>query len=339
MAFLKVKNRAVSTLASGISDSDLSLTVAAGEGALFPSTYPFHVTIEDEILECTSRSTDVLTVTRAAEDTVAAAHTADKAVELRVTAAIITELQAHDPLTTGVHGVGAYNIAKDLIPSTLTKYYLGTDQNDIAVGTNPMVQLDTVVVDAGSNFHTGDWYGADGAYRQADADASAAYIRDDDANFPAAIFGALVKWASDAAGTENVGVGYIKAPITSDAVAFVKTSGADFAASYYYWIKKAYYVAPITGYYACFFQLQYKTGVEADKRYGVYIYVNGVYSIAALYHASVADMMRLPHNGVLGLTEGDIVSLHGYTDGTHATADIGSGLGNTVMSIFCLLEA
>lgn len=93
MAFLKVKNRAVSTLDSGISDSDLSLTVASGEGALFPSTYPFHITIEDEILECTSRSTDVLTVTRAAEGTAAAAHTADKSVELRITAAIITEMQ------------------------------------------------------------------------------------------------------------------------------------------------------------------------------------------------------------------------------------------------------
>ncbi len=86
MAFLKVKNRAFSTLASGISDSDLSLTVATGEGALFPSTYPFHITIEDEILECTTRSTDVLTVTREAEGTTAAAHAEGKAVELRITA-------------------------------------------------------------------------------------------------------------------------------------------------------------------------------------------------------------------------------------------------------------
>lgn len=93
MAFLKIKNRAFSTLASGISDSDLSLTVATGEGALFPSTYPFHITIEDEILECTNRSTDVLTVTREAEGTTAAAHTSGKAVELRITAAIITEIQ------------------------------------------------------------------------------------------------------------------------------------------------------------------------------------------------------------------------------------------------------
>ena len=93
MAFLKVKNRAVSTLASGISDSDLSLTVATGEGALFPSTYPFHITIEDEILECTNRSTDVLTVTREAEGTTAAAHTAGKAVKLQITAGVIEQIE------------------------------------------------------------------------------------------------------------------------------------------------------------------------------------------------------------------------------------------------------
>ena len=33
MSFLKIKNRAFSTLASGVSDSDTSWTVATGEGA------------------------------------------------------------------------------------------------------------------------------------------------------------------------------------------------------------------------------------------------------------------------------------------------------------------
>lgn len=93
MAFLKVKNRAESTLASGISDSDPSLTVATGEGAKFPASGDFHITIEDEILKCTSRSGDVLTVTRAQEGTAAAAHAADKTVELRVTAGVIEDLQ------------------------------------------------------------------------------------------------------------------------------------------------------------------------------------------------------------------------------------------------------
>ncbi len=91
--FLKVKNRAVSSLASGISDSDLSLTVATGEGAKFPSTYPFHITIDDEILSCTNRTTDTLTVTRAQESTSAAAHSAGATVSLNITAGVIEALQ------------------------------------------------------------------------------------------------------------------------------------------------------------------------------------------------------------------------------------------------------
>ncbi len=94
MALLQVKNRAVSALASGISDSDLSLTVTTGEGAKFPQPgNGFHITIEDEILKCTARSTDTLTVTRAQEGTSAAAHSSGAMVSLNITAQVITELQ------------------------------------------------------------------------------------------------------------------------------------------------------------------------------------------------------------------------------------------------------
>ena len=93
MAFLKIKNRAFSTLASGVSDSDTSWTVATGEGAKFPTTGDFHVTCEDEIVKCTSRSTDVLTVVRAQEGTSNVAHVSGKAVELRVTAGVVEEIQ------------------------------------------------------------------------------------------------------------------------------------------------------------------------------------------------------------------------------------------------------
>ena len=61
MAFLKVKNRAVSTLASGVSDTDTFWTVATGEGVKFPGSGDFHITCEDEIVKCTARSGDVLT--------------------------------------------------------------------------------------------------------------------------------------------------------------------------------------------------------------------------------------------------------------------------------------
>ena len=90
--FLTVKNRALSTLASGITDIATSLTVATGEGALFPSTFSFHITIDNEILNCTSRTTDVLTVTRAAESTTAAAHSAAAQVSLNITAQLVSDL-------------------------------------------------------------------------------------------------------------------------------------------------------------------------------------------------------------------------------------------------------
>ena len=93
MAFLKVKNRAISSLAAGVSDTDTSWTVASGEGAKFPSSGDFHLTCEDEIVKCTARSGDVLTVTRAQEGTSAAAHAAGKSVELRVTAGVIENIQ------------------------------------------------------------------------------------------------------------------------------------------------------------------------------------------------------------------------------------------------------
>lgn len=114
--FLSVKNNAASTLAANITDTATSLTVATGEGARFPDSN-FHITIEDEILKCTTRTGDVLTVTRAQEATVAAAHAAAKAVRLNITAKAISDLNtavgdtAHSTLTTGIHGVGSKHLA------------------------------------------------------------------------------------------------------------------------------------------------------------------------------------------------------------------------------------
>jgi len=93
MAFLKVANRAISSLASGVDDAVTEWTLATGEGALFPSSGDFHVTCEDEIVKCTSRTGDVLTVSRHEEGTDAAAHASGKAVKLQITAEIIEEIQ------------------------------------------------------------------------------------------------------------------------------------------------------------------------------------------------------------------------------------------------------
>lgn len=90
--FLVAKNRAYSKLAAAIDADDTEITVKAGEGANFPSTYPFHITIDDEIMSCVNRSTDTLTVTRAQQSTSAAAHANKSYLALNITAKSITDL-------------------------------------------------------------------------------------------------------------------------------------------------------------------------------------------------------------------------------------------------------
>lgn len=89
---LVVENRAYSKLAAAIDDDDTSLTVTAGAGADFPSAYPFHLTIEDEIVSCTNRTTDTLTIDRAQQGTSPAAHAKKSYVALNITAKSITDL-------------------------------------------------------------------------------------------------------------------------------------------------------------------------------------------------------------------------------------------------------
>jgi hypothetical protein len=92
-------NNAYSTLASGITDVATTATVAAGEGTRYPSPTGgdfFYATLIDtsnnlEIIKCTARSTDTLTIVRAQESTTGRAYSAGDRIELRVTAAGLTE--------------------------------------------------------------------------------------------------------------------------------------------------------------------------------------------------------------------------------------------------------
>ena len=91
---IKFANSAFATLASGINSSATSITLTTGQGARFPSLSAgdyFYATLIDtsnnlEIVKCTARSTDVLTVTRGQESTTARAFSTGDRIELRVTA-------------------------------------------------------------------------------------------------------------------------------------------------------------------------------------------------------------------------------------------------------------
>lgn len=91
-------NNASSTLVSGITNVATSLTVAAGQGAKFPSPSGgdwFLLTLVGttsgsesswEIVKVTARATDVLTIVRAQEGTAATAWGSGTKAELRITA-------------------------------------------------------------------------------------------------------------------------------------------------------------------------------------------------------------------------------------------------------------
>ena len=90
-------NNANTTLASSITNSATSLTVASGAGALFPNpTSPdfFYCTLDDnagniEIVQVTARSTDTFTIVRAQDGTTAKAFSAGVRVELRLVRALL----------------------------------------------------------------------------------------------------------------------------------------------------------------------------------------------------------------------------------------------------------
>lgn len=96
---LKLTNNAFGTLATGINSSATSITLTTGQGARFPTLSAgdyFYATLVDtsnnlEIIKCTARSTDVLTVVRAQETTTARAYNTGDRIEIRITAATFLE--------------------------------------------------------------------------------------------------------------------------------------------------------------------------------------------------------------------------------------------------------
>jgi hypothetical protein len=91
---IKLTNNAFGTLAAGINSSATSITLTSGQGARFPTLSAgdyFYATLIDtsnnlEIVKCTARSTDVLTVVRGQETTTARSYSTGDRIEIRLTA-------------------------------------------------------------------------------------------------------------------------------------------------------------------------------------------------------------------------------------------------------------
>ena len=100
---MKFTNNATSTLAAGINSSVTTLSVAAGQGALFPTLSGdyFYCTLANvagtvEIIKVTARSTDTFTIVRGQDNTTAASWIAGDKVELRLVAASLNDLPKLD---------------------------------------------------------------------------------------------------------------------------------------------------------------------------------------------------------------------------------------------------
>lgn len=104
---VKFKNNAASTLDTAISAVDVGLSVAYGDGPLFPAAGAgdyFYMTIEAtdgtyEVVKVTARSGDAMTIVRAQEDTTALAFTAGALCELRITNQGLLDKFAEDNLS------------------------------------------------------------------------------------------------------------------------------------------------------------------------------------------------------------------------------------------------
>jgi hypothetical protein len=107
---IKFTNNATATLAASISTSSTSLTVTTSQGALFPTLGAgdyFYATLTDssnnlEIVKITARAGDTLTAVRAQEGTTARIYAAADKLELRVTAAALSNFVDADGPNTFV---------------------------------------------------------------------------------------------------------------------------------------------------------------------------------------------------------------------------------------------
>lgn len=123
-------NNADSVLNGAIDTTTTSITVKAGEGAKFPSPTGgdyFLVTlfqkvgaaeVNHEIVKCTSRAADVLTVVRAQEGTTSKSFGNADPIELRATAGVLGNHEAHANNTNNPHSVTKAQVGLGSVDNT-----------------------------------------------------------------------------------------------------------------------------------------------------------------------------------------------------------------------------
>jgi hypothetical protein len=141
--FLVPKNNANGKLSADISTAAGSLVLQSGEGVRFPSTFPYHISIDAEILQVTARTADTMTVTRAQEGTSAAIHKLGANVQLNFTAKALTDI--HTAVNTlesakgAASGLASLNASVKVVeqPASITDHVL--DEDNMSSNSNSKV--------------------------------------------------------------------------------------------------------------------------------------------------------------------------------------------------------
>jgi hypothetical protein len=156
MALIQYTNNAATTLSASITNSQTSITVTTGGGALFPSltgSQYFYCTFENtagtvrEIVKVTARSTDTFTIVRAQDGTSAQAFSSGDKVELRVVALEMNSL------SSGVaQGGGTDQVFFENQKTVSTSYTITTNRNAMSTGPITVSSGVTVTVPSGSRW-------------------------------------------------------------------------------------------------------------------------------------------------------------------------------------------
>ena len=176
------------------------------------------------------------------------------------------------------------------------------------------MELDTIVTDLGNDYLIQDWYGASGAFEQANASGCTStniQRKAGSVNYPGGLLYCLVEWASTSNGVTNYGKGYITAVTDISNLAIAKLSGTDFANNYYYRIRKFGYLVPITGTYSVSQSCRIIT-TEDQKRYNIEVIDDAFPLPIALTSnslcASGTGTLVLPSSAVIHLVAGQLIT-------------------------------
>ena len=185
MASIEFKNNVKSTIVdSSLAAGATTLNVATGEGANFPSSVPFLITIWNavtypnpgddsgmEVVKCTARTTDALTIVRAQEDTADVEHANGERVAMLMTAGhfndatigIVTKLDTIETDAkddqTGSEIIALINAGADLIDDNNIALTIARNNTNFNIGLHKIYQGAAEYIDFSNNGYI-DYYAA-----------------------------------------------------------------------------------------------------------------------------------------------------------------------------------